>query len=240
MKKHTIVHCKNCGHNFHGNFCSECGQNAHTERIDSHFFLHDIPHSVLHIDKGFFYTFKELIVCPGHTIREYLDGKRVRHFRPLAYLLLLSTLSTLVNKAFIYLKTQEYLEKGVTMTIKGSFFSNYISLFFILMIPIMSLASWLVFRREKYNFWEHLLLETFIVAQFNIVLIVIHISNYFYGNSSFTPYFFLYFSYIGFTYAQFYVNVKREFLLIVVCIFIQVMLYITGLSLAGIMTKWWE
>jgi hypothetical protein len=239
MKKHTIVHCKNCGHNFHGNFCSECGQNAHTERIDSHFFLHDIPHSVLHIDKGFFYTFKELIVRPGHSIREYLEGKRVRHFRPLAYLLLLSTISTLVDKACIYLKEQEYLAKGLAMTYSQSFFSKYISLFFMLMIPIMSLASWFVFRRQKYNFWEHLLLDTYIVAQFNIVLMLIHIAFYFGIGGSFTPYLTLYFTYVGFTYGQFFTKVKWEFLLILVCIFLQVMLYITGLSLSGIMTPWW-
>ena len=158
MKKHTIIHCKNCGHNFHGNYCPECGQNAHTERIDSHFFLHDIPHSVLHIDKGFFFTFKELIVRPGHAIREYLDGKRVRHFRPLAYLLLLSTLSALVQKACLYLMQKEYLARGLKIAYNQSFFSQYISLFFILMIPIMSGASWFVFRYQKYNFWEHLLL----------------------------------------------------------------------------------
>jgi hypothetical protein len=240
MKKHTIVHCKNCGHNFHGNFCSECGQNAHTERIDSHFFLHDIPHSVLHIDKGFFYTFKELIVRPGHSIREYLDGKRVRHFRPLAYLLLLSTLSTLVNKACHYLTEKEYLAKGVKITIEGSFFSHYISLFFMIMIPIMSLASWFVFRYQKYNFWEHLLLETYIVAQFNIALIVIHIATYLGIGSSFTPYFVLYFTYVGFTYGQFFTQVKWEFWLIFVCMILQATLYTTGLSLSGIMTPWWK
>jgi hypothetical protein len=240
MKKHTIIHCKNCGHDFHGQYCAECGQNAHTERIDSHFFLHDIPHSIFHIDKGFFFTFKELIVRPGHTIREYLDGKRVRHFRPLAYLLLLSTISTLVQKACFYFQQKELLAKGIQATIHQSFFSQYISLFFMLMIPIMSLASWLVFRYQKYNFWEHLLLETFIVAQFNIILILTHLAGHLGFSQDFTPYIILYFIYVGITYGQFYVKVKREFWLINLCIFIQVMIYLTGLSLSGIMTKWWE
>jgi hypothetical protein len=240
MKKHTIIHCKNCGHDFHGHYCPECGQDAHTERINSHFFLHDIPHSILHIDKGFFYTFKELIVRPGHSIRDYLEGKRVRHFRPLAYLLLLSTLSTLIQKACFYFQQKELLAKGIVTTLHQSFFSQYISLFFMLMIPIMSLASWLVFKYQKYNFWEHLLLETFIVAQFNIALIFIHIAGFLGFGSDFTPYIVFYFIYVGITYGQFYVRVKHEFWLINLCIFIQVMLYLTGLSLSGIMTKWWE
>jgi hypothetical protein len=239
MKKHTIIHCKNCGHDFHGNYCPECGQNAHTERIDAHFFLHDIPHSVLHIDKGFFFTFKELIVRPGHAIREYLDGKRVRHFRPLAYLLLLSTISTLVDKLIHNLIIQDNLKKGLTTTIHVPFFQEYISLFFILMIPIMSLASWLVFRHLKYNYWEHLLMETYAVAQFNLVLIAIHVLSYFGANGWFTPYLTCYFFYLGFVYGQFFVKVKREFLLIIACIALQVFLYINGLSFSGIMTPWW-
>jgi hypothetical protein len=239
MKKHTIVGCKNCGHNFHGNYCAECGQSAHTERIDAHFFMHDIPHSVLHIDKGFFYTFKELIVRPGHAIREYLDGKRIRHFRPLAYLLLLSTISTLVDKLMGDLIIKDYLARGVKATIQRTFFDNYISVFFILMIPFMALVSWWIFKRQKYNFWEHLLMETYIVAQFNIVLIIIHIMHYFGLSQNFSPYLTAYFLYVGLVYGQFFVKVKREALLVGICIFIQVFLYITGLSLAGIMTPWW-
>jgi hypothetical protein len=157
MKKHSIVCCKNCGHSFHGNFCPECGQDAHTAPVNLHFFLHDIPHSVLHIDKGFFYTFKELIVRPGHAIREYLAGKRVRHFRPLAYLILLSTISTVAGKAKNYLVVQSYLEKGVQAAFNLPFLAQYISLFFILMIPFMSFISWFVFRHQKHNYWEHTL-----------------------------------------------------------------------------------
>jgi hypothetical protein len=240
MKKHSIISCKNCGHNYHGNYCPECSQAAHVERVDAHFFLHDIPHSIFHVDKGFFYTFKELVIRPGHTIRDYLEGKRVRHFRPLAYLLLLSTISTLVQKACFYFQQKELLSKGVVSTLHQSFLSQYISLFFMLMIPIMSIASWLVFRYQKYNFWEHLLLETFIVAQFNIVLMLIYIAGYLGLKSDFTPYLVFYFIYVGITYGQFFVKVKREFWLINLCIFLQVFLYITGLSLSGIMTRWWE
>jgi hypothetical protein len=139
-----------------------------------------------------------------------------------------------------YFIEKEYLAKGVKVVVHQPFFSQYVSLFFMLMIPIMSLASWFVFRYQKYNFWEHLLLDTFIVAQFNIVLMVIHIAFYLGVGGSFTPYLTLYFIYVGFTYGHFFSKVKWEFLLITVCIFLQVMLYITGLSLSGIMTPWWK
>ena len=43
--------CKNCGTEFNGNFCSNCGQPAKLKRIDAHYIKHEIEH-VLHYDKG--------------------------------------------------------------------------------------------------------------------------------------------------------------------------------------------
>lgn len=68
-----ITTCKNCNHNFKGNFCNNCGQTANTHEINFTSILHEIQHGIFHIDKGILYTSKELFRRPGHTIREYLD-----------------------------------------------------------------------------------------------------------------------------------------------------------------------
>ena len=60
--------CKNCDTVFNGNFCPNCSQSASTRRIDAQYILHDIPHSVLHIDKGLPYTFFRLSVNPGKAL----------------------------------------------------------------------------------------------------------------------------------------------------------------------------
>ncbi|MEO7443975.1 MAG: hypothetical protein ABIT96_09480, partial [Ferruginibacter sp.] len=35
--------------------------------------------------------------------------------------------------------------------------------------------TWLVFRKNKYNFWEHIFINTFLAAQLNVLLVVISI-----------------------------------------------------------------
>jgi hypothetical protein len=42
-------------------------------------FWHDVQHGLFHFDKGMYYSAKELYWRPGHSIREFIEGKRVSH-----------------------------------------------------------------------------------------------------------------------------------------------------------------
>jgi hypothetical protein len=41
------------------------------------------------------------------------------------------------------------------------------------MIPLAGGITWLVFRKNKYNFWEHILINTYLAAQLNVLLVLI-------------------------------------------------------------------
>lgn len=243
--------CKNCNHHFKGNFCPHCGQSAKVEAIGVKYFLHDIPHSIFHIDKGFAYTFKELLLRPGKTLREYLAGKRVKHFRPFAYVVLMATLyillAGLVKKATIFLGAQ----MGINVSYgQPGFFKQYLSVFFFIMIPFASLATWLVLRKEKYNYWEHFLVNTYLTAQLSILLLATQI----YGGAkvlimkeegigfSYIWFITAFLFYIVFVFKNM-LNPKAhrlaysaKFFLLA---FLLALVYLTGMSLAGMMTPWW-
>ena len=89
--------CKNCGHDLEGNFCSNCGQSAKVDKISYGYVLSEIPNSLFQIDHGFFYTVKELFTRPGNSLREFMEGKRKDHYKPLAFLLITSTLYALFD-----------------------------------------------------------------------------------------------------------------------------------------------
>jgi hypothetical protein len=93
--------CKNCNHTFEGNYCNNCGQAANTHKLTMHFIWHDLQHGLFHFDNGIFYTIKQLVTRPGHTIREFINGKRVRHFKPLTLVVLLATLYGFLYHYFI-------------------------------------------------------------------------------------------------------------------------------------------
>lgn len=167
--------CKNCNHISIGNFCSNCGQPLNIHRIDAHYFLHDIPHSILHVDKGFPYTFLQLIVRPAKALKEYLEGKRVNFFRPMGYVVLMSALcSVLINWIKKWALKKSLAIPGGNAE-HHSFFSQYPSLFIFVMIPVVSISSYLVFKKCHYNFWEHVLINTYLAAQLNVLLVLLQL-----------------------------------------------------------------
>ena len=71
--------CLDCGAALTDRFCAHCGQPANTHRITlKHLLLHDLPHSIWHLDKGIAYTFWQMLTRSGLTIRGYLAGQHTR------------------------------------------------------------------------------------------------------------------------------------------------------------------
>lgn len=173
------IFCKNCDHLFDGDFCPECGQGSHEHRVDFHYFIHDIPHSVFHVDGIFFSTFRKMFTKPGVVISEFLKGKRIRYFRPFAYVMVMTAISTVIVTALSYFREKliHHYVPGFRILENHNFFEHYFSVFIFLMIPFASLVTWLFFIRRKYNFWEHFLANTYIAAQLNFIWIFISIVN---------------------------------------------------------------
>lgn len=169
--------CKNCERIFEGNFCPHCGQNSHEHRIDVNYFLHDIPHSVFHVDQGFFYTFKMLFTRPGLMIKEFLEGKRIKYFRPVAYVMVMTALSAILVKIMDWITNMYLKTKGISPKLNHNFFEHYFSVFIFMMIPFAALITWLFFVKQKYNFWEHFLANTYIAAQLNMMWIAMHFAT---------------------------------------------------------------
>ena len=90
--------CKNCDNEVIGNFCAHCGQNIKVGKLNIPNFLTEISDDVFQLNRGLLYSIKELFIRPGHTIREYIEGKRKEHFKPIAFVLIMSTVYFLVSK----------------------------------------------------------------------------------------------------------------------------------------------
>lgn len=94
-----MVHCNNCKEEINGHFCSNCGHPAQLKRIDAHYITHEINH-VLHLEKGFFYTVKELVIKPGKSINEFLTNNRSRLVKPIIFLVVTSLIYTIISHFF--------------------------------------------------------------------------------------------------------------------------------------------
>lgn len=161
--------CKNCGHHFTGKFCNHCGQSSKTHRIDAGFLWEDIQHGILHYDKGIIYTTKQLFLKPGYVIKDYIQGKRVHHFRPISLTIVLATLYVLVYHLTKIDFTAQESENS--KFIFNEFLGHY-SWFVFLTIPIFAWTTGLFFKYNEYNFWEYFIFEAFKASQRLIVHIL--------------------------------------------------------------------
>ena len=157
--------CKNCHQVFEGHYCNNCGQPAETHKIDTKFLAHDLQHGLFHLDGGIFYSAREMFRRPGHAVREYIEGKRIRHYKPLSMTLVLAGIYVLIYHA---LGINIFSNKNRTdfdYQATGEWLMHHYAIITLLLIPVYSLASYIVFRRQGYNFTEHLILNSFYSTQ---------------------------------------------------------------------------
>ncbi len=234
--------CKNCDTKFRGNFCSNCGQSATTHRINAHYFLHDVIHSVFHVDKGLPYTFYQLSINPGKNLLAYLHGKRVRFFKPFAYVVILSTISSLFLKFSSGDKVFEPHNQFLSV------FAHYPSLLIFVLIPLVAAVSWIIFRKRNLNYWEHFLVHTYLAAQINVILILVHLiaKTGILDNANMvlklTLFNLIYMTYHGFTFGVLFKTKEKSnfwpIFEIGFCCAILGFIYATALVMTGVATTW--
>lgn len=176
------MQCKNCGTQVKGNFCHNCGQRTNVGRIDFSYIIQEIPNSIFQLNRGFFFTVRELFLRPGHSLREFIGGKRKYYYKPIAFLLIASTLYVLSTflmgtntfMAEVFLGFQEGIldsdpdsdSKVVDWIIKNQTYLAF------LVLPLFSLASYLAFLRSGFNYVEHLVLNLYITGQQMIIYLI--------------------------------------------------------------------
>jgi hypothetical protein len=177
----TPSHCLNCDTALVGPRCHVCGQARSTGRLTLQRLLHDIPHSVFHVDRGVLPTLHGLFLKPGCTINAYLDGKRARYFNPLTLMMLMAGLNTLLFSVFpLQLSglpttgeasaSAEALQDGLTMSYR------YFSLSLALLLPVIAAIGWLCFLGRDRCFGEHLTIQAFLAGFLSFFGICIYFS----------------------------------------------------------------
>jgi hypothetical protein len=190
------INCKNCNQQFEGYFCNHCGQTADTHEINFHFLWHDIQHGLLHFDKGVLYTAKQLFTRPGNSIREFIEGKRVKHFKPVSLIIVLATVYGLLYHSFHINAFKDEVSESFQKGWNGSgtqivfdfekineWIGTHYSWLVLLLLPFYALGSFLAFRKSGYNYVEHLILNAFITGQNLLVHIILFPLLYLYNET---------------------------------------------------------
>ena len=236
--------CKNCGTELNSKFCPDCGQAADTHEINLHFFWHDIQHGIFHYDKGIPFTIKELFTRPGHAIRDFIEGKRVKYFKPVALIVILAGIYMVLfhwlhldSKMASLVPLDQQEQKSALKII--DWHTNHYALVTLLIVPFSALATYLAFRKAGYNYLQIVVLLLYTTAARLIISIVclpitlLLSKNNLYSMSSLLG--MLSIGYSIWTYLQFFNKISLESR--VLRLFFVVLWYVAFLAFAFLLTS---
>lgn len=159
-----MKNCAFCNQPVSGSFCSQCGKPLKIKRINNQYILHEIS-SVLNLDKGFFYTIREIILRPGINVRRFIQEDRNRLVKPVVFLLLCSLIYSVSQKIFHF--EDGYIDVELNQTAVTRVFdwtrNNY---GYANIIMGLFIGGWtkLLFRKSPYNIYEILILIFFVMG----------------------------------------------------------------------------
>jgi Protein of unknown function (DUF3667). len=210
--------CPNCNQVVDGNFCSNCGQRA-LKRIDRKYIWEEIQYTLLHTNKGLLYSVKNVIKNPGKTAREFIDGKRINHYKPILLVFVLTGISAFISFKIVGLNDimkEVYSKNGLYsdfMSEAFSFVASYSSFIMIFFIPFLALFSKIAFRKWGHNYYEHVIMNSYILsfsALFDIIVYfpILFLVKHTVGVFDTLP--FLQFCFIPFIYVWFFKGFYKE------------------------------
>lgn len=161
--------CINCDNEHSEKFCPNCGEKAGVPKITFSSLFTNFFSTLTNMDKGFLFNLKNLFLNPHQIINDYIGGKRKNIFNPISYLFIAVTIYLLVD-SFLHVSTDSTRMDNKMYSIgyeAGKFIQNYFKYFWILSVFWLSIPTKLFF--PKFNFVEHLAINSFVIGQATLV-----------------------------------------------------------------------
>ena len=176
------MECKNCRESLEDadKFCHACGAKVIRNRLTIRNIWADFCEQFLNYDNRFLKTFVGVLTQPQVVIGEYLNGTRKKYVNVLSYFALAITLSGIqifvIRKFFPEaLDLSEFVPGNVPKeSLEMDWVYDYMSIIALINLPVYGLIAKLTFiGLKKFNYTEHLVIMTYLVAQFSILNTVI-------------------------------------------------------------------
>jgi len=162
--------CKNP--HLNGPFCAQCGQKLSTERFTLKRSLRAVLSQVFNLEKGFFYTLRELIARPEWIRHRYLQQGTTHYFHPFRFVFVLATLSALFTVlSGVFEAPANGMEplQGASSSEESAEFNrqivaftqNYLAFIVMLAIPFYALVAGWFYRKFQLYYGEHLIVASY-------------------------------------------------------------------------------
>ena len=179
---HADITCKNCGHQFTGNFCNQCGEKVYSDH-DKTFkhFAGEAFHFLTHFDNKLFRTWWLIMTKPAKVSTDITAGIRKRYYKPINLFIIgviLYLLFPLFQALNMPLKNHfnELHRQVVIYGVKAKMESKHLTyeevekkynekspkiakLLLLIIIPLGGWALQLIFRNKRRYYFDHISLS---------------------------------------------------------------------------------
>ena len=136
--------------------------------LRSQIFFRDLLHSFVNVERGPLAFAWALAIRPGRVAREYVDGKRRRHYGPFATLAVIAGVAAVViDLSRIQTLSNDGLAPGAMDLLQQHF-----NLLLLLQLPFIGGACVVVFPDAKMTIPEHVVLVAYTLSVQAVVLIL--------------------------------------------------------------------
>lgn len=141
-------------------FCARCGQRTDTARLSIGDLVRELMHSFANVERGPIALLWALLTRPGHVARDFVDGKRRRHYGPFA------TLAVLVGASAFAVNLLGYrvLAHDGFATASADLLQQHFNLLLLVQLPLLGVICALVFRAARLNLSEHMVLVAYALS----------------------------------------------------------------------------
>ena len=156
------------------------------ERIVKRLTFKNIIGSLLNafnLEYGVVFTLKQLFVNPGWLARDYITSGRYRYTPPFRLLLITTALTLFfIEQSTAASQMQANFFKGIgdpEITEKVfKVLSEYRNIWFWIYIPIVSLFTWPIFRKQGFNYAENVVLHTYAYSISNLLGMLVALDHW--------------------------------------------------------------
>jgi hypothetical protein len=180
------------------------------KRIDAQYIVHEIQH-LLHLEKGFLYTIRELLLKPGKTIRTFLLEDRTKCVKPVIFLIFSAVIFSLiihffhVEYSFFNINKIAPLQGKIRAKEIGDWTNSHIGYTNLLIGVFIGCWIKIFFKKFHYNIFEIIVLLCFALGEAILLLgIFMLLANLFNSSILATIGVFTYFGYTIWAIGQFF------------------------------------
>jgi hypothetical protein len=183
--------CVTCGRPIGGRYCADCGEQApHEHSYSLRHFFEDALENLIHLDGRVFRSFRALLVAPGQLPSDFLRGRRKPYMGPV-HMFLVANLIYFILQPFsgfvpfttpLDVQTRAFVWSGLAnRMVSARLESRSLSredyrhrfnetahlqgkTLVIIMVPLFAVAAWVMYRRARPFFVEHLVFSFYAFA----------------------------------------------------------------------------